>query len=94
MTQSPRQKRAELLAGLGAVVLGVGIGALQALHLQRYAIAFLLSGIVIHGFGMFDKRRLEKNAGAAQPWWSELLYWICWLLLAALMLYVFRAVLK
>lgn len=90
MTHRSAEKRAELIAGLGAVVLGIGIGALPALRLQRHAIVFLLSGVAIHGWGMFEKRRLDNRTNAAQPWWSEALYWICWLLLGALMVYALR----
>lgn len=87
MKTLPPQKRAELIAGLGAVILGIGIGALPALRLQARTMWFLLAGILIHGWGMFDKHRLETKSGSVEPW-TNALYWICWLLLGALFLYV------
>ena len=81
------RKRADLLSGVGAVVLGVGIGALAARLLHRQAALILLVGIVINGWGMFDKHRLETKSDSVEPW-SNALYWICWLLLGGLLLYV------
>jgi hypothetical protein len=40
---------------------------------------------------MTDKHRLEKNAGDQAFWWATALYWICWLLLLALIVYVVGA---
>ena len=88
-TLSP-QKQADLIAGLGAVILGIGIGAMPALRLQRHAQWLFFAGVLIHGWGMFDKHRLEKSTGrnAADAWWSNVLYWICWALLGALVVYI------
>jgi hypothetical protein len=33
---------------------------------------------------MIDKHRLETQAGFPDVWWSTVLYWICWVLLAGL----------
>ena len=83
-----RLKRAELLSTVGAGVLGAGIGLLLAEHLVRYAVAMLIVGIIVHGWGMFDKRRLENERSGTRGWWFDVLYWVCWAMLAALLLVV------
>ena len=89
MKVQSRQKHAELIAGLGAVILGMGIGAMPILHLENRAAWFVVAGAILHGWGMFDKRRLEKQADVPPPTWSTATYWLCWLLLAALVMYTF-----
>ena len=37
--------------------------------------------------GMLEKHRLARTVGTEQPWWSTLVYWVCWLFLAALAIY-------
>jgi hypothetical protein len=76
-----RLKRAELTSGIGALVLGVGIGALGAGYLRSWAVPLLLLGVVVHGWGMFDKHRLEARNSAPALWWETAVYWFCWLLL-------------
>lgn len=84
-----RIKRAELAAGLGAGIVGVGLGALFAARLAGYASLILAIGLLMHGWGMFDKHRMERADEGRAVWWGELFYWICWgllLVLAALVL--------
>ena len=63
-------KRAELLTGVGAVVLGMGLGLLFAGFLARYTLPLLLIGLLMHAWGMFDKHRLEKASAGARRWWE------------------------
>jgi len=79
-----RLRLAELSSGLGAGVLGLGIGVLTAAYLQGLALPILIAGLFLHAWGMADKHRLEVKHGAPRVWWSTLLYWICWGLLVAL----------
>jgi hypothetical protein len=79
---SSRLHHADLLSGLGAVVLGVGIGLFVAKYHAAVALPILLTGLAVHGWGMFDKRRLERGA-LESIWWVDALYWLCWLLLIA-----------
>ena len=79
-----RIKKAELLGGVGALVLGVGLGILLSSFLKPYAVPFLLVGLLMHAWGMFDKHRLEKASSAPPLWWTQLLYWICWVALLGL----------
>ena len=82
-----RLRLAELTSGLGAGVLGLGIGILAADYLRGLGLPLLLSGLLLHGWGMADKQKLERTAGADRPWWSTLAYWMCWLFLVALAIY-------
>ncbi|HLA99277.1 MAG TPA: hypothetical protein VJL34_12550 [Anaerolineales bacterium] len=88
-----RIKRADLLASIGAGVLGAGIALLLANILASYAIPILLLGLIAHAGGMFQKHRLEQHGEGVRVWWAEALYWLCWLGLAALLLFiVFRLI--
>jgi len=87
-------KRAELASGVGALVLGAGLGALVAPWLGRAAVALLLAGLAVHGWGMYDKHRLERGSGAAEVRYAEALYWVCWLMLAGVLGWVMARALR
>ena len=82
MAQASRLKRAELTSGVGALVLGTGLGALFARHLAPAAVALVAAGLLLHGWGMYDKHRLERGSGTAPVRYATALYWLCWALLA------------
>jgi hypothetical protein len=82
--QSRRLKRAELTSGIGALILGIGIGVLLFRYISPYSIPVLLTGLFMHAWGMFDKRRLEHETEQKSLWWTETLYWLCWILLIML----------
>lgn len=75
-------KRAELTSGIGALVLGTGLGALFARYLAPAAFAVLATGLLLHAWGMYDKHRLERGSDAASVRYVAALYWLCWVLLA------------
>lgn len=82
LSGTARVKSAELLSGVGAVVLGVGLGLLAPLTIQRHALTLLGAGVLLHGAGMTLKYRLE--AGGREPqWWDRALFWACWAFLLA-----------
>lgn len=81
-----RQKRAEFAGSAGAGVLGVGLGALFVHWAAPFGVVLLVLGGLLHGWGMVEKHRLE--AGATLPAWSKALYWVCWVLLAVLMIWI------
>ncbi len=81
-------KRAELLSSIGAGVLGAGIALLLANLLAPYAVPILLLGLISHAAGMFQKHGLEQQGEVVRVWWAEVLYWFCWLGLAALLLFI------
>lgn len=82
-----RLRFADLMSGLGAGVLGLGIGVLAAGYLRGLGLPLLISGLVLHAWGMAEKHGLERTAGADQPWWSRLVYWTCWVFMATLAIY-------
>ena len=79
-----RQKQAELAGAIGAGVLGFGVGALLSEWTAPFAVLLVIVGVLLHGWGMLEKHRLEAQAG--QPAWATTLYWVCWIALAALTL--------
>lgn len=82
-------KRAELTSSIGAAILGGGVALLYAEALSHFALAILLIGIFVHTWGMYDKRRLERQSDAPRIWWAEFLYWTCWVGIIGLALYIF-----
>lgn len=89
-----RIKQLDLLSGLGAGVLGAGLALLFASSLQCFAIPALLIGIAAHGWAMFAKHRLERRDNVVLPKWAVWAERVCWLLLAALVLYVGYALIR
>ena len=83
-----RVKGAELLSGIGAVVLGAGLGVLFSNFLKPYALPVLFVGLAAHALGMFMKHQYEKASASARVWWAEALYWVCWLALLAVAAYI------
>jgi len=79
-----RQRLAELTSGVGTGLLGLGFGALLARPLAGLTVPILFAGAAMHAWGMFDSRRIEFAGGVARPWWSALLYWLCWAALLGL----------
>ena len=74
-----RRKRADLASVIGAAILGGGLGALATRYvgLSSSAVGLVVVGIVMHAWGMLERRRLD--APAPRIWWVEALYWACWL---------------
>ena len=78
-------KIAELTSAVGALVLGVGLGALFPQWFGPAAGLITVVGLSLHAFGMWDKHRLEALGHAHNPSWVVALYWVCWLLLAGVL---------
>jgi hypothetical protein len=83
-----RLKLAELTSGVGALVLGVGLGALLATWVRPAGGVVTLAGVFVHAFGMWDKHRLEADSRASGGSFVVALYWVCWLLLAAVLVFL------
>lgn len=81
-------KLAELTSGVGALLLGVGLGAWFAAFLDGFATAILVTGIALHAWGMWQKHRLEAAIDDAMPAWVQALYWVCWLALALIVAFL------
>ena len=80
-----RLKLAELTSGVGALVLGVGLGALFPHWFGPTAGLIAFAGLSLHAFGMWDKHRLEAVGQAGNSQWVVALYWVCWLRLAVVL---------
>ena len=85
-----RLKLAELTSSIGAGVIGVGIGTLFATWFSDLGLPILALGVLLHSWGMRDKHEVE--AGSERPLWTIVLYWACWMILAALVFYVLARV--
>ena len=83
-----RLRLAELTSGIGAVVLGIGLGVLLSDRLAGFGLAVLAAGIAVHGWGMYDRHRQERRQGAVDPWWATALYWTCWIGLAGMLAWI------
>lgn len=79
-----RIKRAELISSFGAGLLGFGLGMLAASYVADLAWYVLVAGVVMHGWGMYDKHVAERNLRQIEAPWVKALYWLCWLVLAGL----------
>ena len=83
-----RLKLAELTSGVGALVLGIGLGALFSTWIAPAAGFVTLAGLLTHAFGMWDKHRLEaRTPGASGPLVTAL-YWVCWLMLVGVLVFL------
>ena len=80
-----RVKVAELTSGVGALALGVGLGALFPHSFGRLAGVITVVGLSLHAFGMWDRHRSEGRDQAENLFWVVVLYWVCWLLLASVL---------
>ena len=78
-------KLAELTSGVGALVLGVGLGALFPQWFGPFAGIITVVGLSLHAFGMWDKHRLEALSEGEHSPWVVALYWVCWLLLVGVL---------
>lgn len=87
-TSQKRLKQLELLGGLGAGILGAGIALVLVRWIQLYALPILMVGLVSHGWAMWAKSRLERQVNIPQPAWALVAEWICWLMIAGLIIYV------
>ena len=76
-----RQKFAELTSGLGALVLGIGLGALLSSWLGGASVPMAAARLFAHAFGMWDVHRLEARSAIHHPRWVVALYVLCWVLL-------------
>jgi hypothetical protein len=83
-----RLKRAQTTSAIGAGILGAGIGIRFGAALEPFAILAILLGLVMHAWGMFDRHRLEAHTELPRVWWAEMLYWVCWVMLVALLVAV------
>ena len=85
--RSAAAKGAELISGLGAIVLGAGLALVLPDWLGAYALPLLVAGVAVHGVGMSLKYRLESREGPP-VWWERALFWACWACLVGLAIWI------
>jgi hypothetical protein len=61
-----RLKGAELTSGVGALMLGVGLGALFPQWFAPAAGVIALAGVVAHAFGMWDRHAIRGSGTRAK----------------------------
>jgi hypothetical protein len=83
-----RLKLAELTSGVGALVVGIGLGALFATWIGSAAGFVTLAGLTVHAFGMWDKHRIERQTEIDTGRLVAALYWVCWVMLGSVFLYL------
>ena len=57
-----RKRAAELTSGIGALVLGLGLGVAFGERLAGLGVWALVIGALVHGWGMYDKHRASSGA--------------------------------
>ena len=63
---------------IGAGILCFGLGVLLSNFYLKFALPIILIGIVMHSIGMYivHKNKHDKNLVL-----SDVLYWVCWIIL-------------
>jgi hypothetical protein len=77
---------AESSSPLGAAILGLGLGAWFSSDLKDVQWLLIISGGILHLFGMVVMNKHDKKLELLSPFWRisfQLLFWICVLLLVA-----------
>ena len=72
---------ASLLSTTGALVLGVGLGALLGDRLGAIAWLLATAGLVAHLWGMVAARRILQGQGRRFAAWETWGYRLCWMLI-------------
>jgi hypothetical protein len=88
-TSRPDRARAALtsLSAVGAAVGGFGVGVLFAKPLGAAAWPALIVGLAVHLFGMIGSMRLQATEGYQPSSAERIGYWLCWAIIAALLVY-------
>ena len=78
------------LSAVGAAVAGFGGGVLFAGALSALAWPAVILGIGVHLFGMLGTIRLRSAEGYTPSSIETIGYWLCWAIIAALLIYAGR----
>lgn len=85
---------AQSASGIGAFVLGIGVGVLFLGSLGVAKFVFLAVGIASHGWGMTALSRMKNTDGSPMFYtnhWLRLLMWVCAVALIALTVFLINA---
>lgn len=88
-SQATERARSALttLSTVGAAIAGAGIGSLLGSALAPIAWWVAGVGLVSHLVGMVGVRRLQTSEGYQVPAWQRVAYWLCWVAVAAIVLF-------
>lgn len=75
------------LSAIGAALAGFGVGVLFASALSTLAWPAIAVGIAVHVFGMVGTMRFQSAAGYAPSALERSGYWLCWVIIAGLLIY-------
>lgn len=78
---------AEMTSSVGALVLGIGVGAYISTSLGNLAAAVFFAGVALHAWGMWDQHRIDSRIAQPEPAWSKALFWLCWVMLVAVLIW-------
>lgn len=79
------------LSTVGAAIAGAAVGALIATAILPLVWVVLGVGVAGHLVGMVGMRRFLVRGGYDAPVWQRAAYWICWLAIAAVIVWaIFR----
>ena len=82
------------LSTVGAAIAGAGVGALLGPALAPIAWWVVGVGLLSHLVGMVGVRRLLTSKGYQVPAWQRVAYWLCWVAVAAIVLFALLGVAK
>lgn len=88
-----RTELSALASTLGAGILGFGLGVFLENYFQQYVFWIILIGILMHGWGMYEVHQKNKESDhknsisqikRCEFSWTNLLYWLCWVIIFGL----------
>jgi len=71
-----------LASGLGAGILGAGVGVYLAQYLGSYAGPLITIGLAVQIWGVLESLNLDANV--PRIWSAEVLYWVFWVVLVVI----------
>lgn len=88
-----RRRTFASLSRIGAALAGLGAGVIPAHRLETMQWPILGVGVAVHLPGMIETRRLRNESGHAPSAFDQVMFWNCWLMIAALAVYSAQALL-
>ena len=76
---------AEMTTSVGALVLGIGLGAFIASSLRDLAVGVFFVGLALHAWGMWDQHHIETRLASPEPVWARAMFWGCWIMLVGVL---------
>jgi hypothetical protein len=92
MNQQVKVEFTQSASAIGAFVLGIGVGLLFFTILLPAKLLFLITGVILHGWGMIKLATFKNGDGSPLFYsnhWIRLSLWICVLAIMSLIVYLF-----